>query len=135
LPSFWCDGDRRGDQIDLSVNKRGRELITLHRDERKVDLEQAGLQPFVHFVFGHLQRLVADAALDAFVDEVLRAIEHDTGPDQPALDHRVEIAGERLLEQRPRIRRKCIVRRRRRRNGGVVVRFRWKGWRRGGWSR
>lgn len=91
--------------------KRGKQLVARQRHDGDMHLEEPGLEPFVHFVLEQLQRLVADAALDTLVDEVLRPIEDHARAYQAALDHGVEVAGERCLQHGTRFRRQGIVRR------------------------
>ena len=64
-----------------------------------MDLEQARLQSLVQFFLEQVNRLVTDAALYPFVDEVLRPVEDHAGANQAALHHRVEVVGVGLVEK------------------------------------
>src|SRR4029434_5309668 len=93
-----------------------------------MDLEESCFQPLVQLLFEQIDRLVADAALDSPVDEVLRPVEDDSGAYQTALHHRVEIVGEWLFEQTTGFFRKRIVRRGHLRQRLVVAFHLRKGW-------
>jgi hypothetical protein len=75
-----------------------------------MDLEQSCFQPLVQVLFEQIDRLVADAALNSFVDEILRPVEDDPCANQTALHHRVEIAGEWGIEQATCFRRQRVIR-------------------------
>ena len=83
----------------LPAASAGIELLPRHRHHHDVHLEVAGLQLRVQVRLELLQRLEGHAAFLALIDEVVRAIEGDADANRAALDHRVEIAGERLIER------------------------------------
>ena len=82
------------DHVDLTRLERRNQHVPRHRDGDDVDLQIAGLQFLVQLLFEEGQVFVGESPLDTFVDEVERAVERYRGPDQPALDHLVEVSGE-----------------------------------------
>ena len=91
--------DLRRDQVDLALDQRRKQHVARQRHEEHVDLVVvAGLEVLVQPLLHELAVLVRHAALHALVDEVERAVERHADPHQPALDHLVEVAGERLQD-------------------------------------
>ena len=120
-------GHHGRDHVHRAARESGVELLARHRQDDHVDLEVAGLQVRVEIVLEQLQRLVRQSALLPLVDEVVRAVERHGYADRAALDHLVEVAGERLLQHLPHLFRKRVVGRgcwRERR----LVRCRCRGW-------
>ena len=107
------DGHHGRDHVDLAAREGRIQLIARHRHDHHVHLEVARLQVLVQIVLERLQGLVGDPALLPLVDEVVRAVERHGHANRAALDHLVEVAGERLVHHEPHAFRQGVVRRRR----------------------
>jgi len=81
-------------QVDLAVEKRGQQQVARHRDQRHEHLHVAGLEHRVDPVLHEPCVVARRAALDALVEEEEGAVERDADPDQPPLDHLIEVAHE-----------------------------------------
>ena len=62
-------------------------------------LEVARFEVGVQIVLERLQSLVRQPALLPLIDEIVRAVERHADANDTALDHLVEVAGERLVHQ------------------------------------
>ena len=111
---FGPDRHHRRDHVHLALQEGWSQQIARHRHDHHVHLEVARLEVRVQIVLERLERLVRQPALLPLVDEVVRAVERHAHANRAALDHLVEVAGERLVHHEPHRFREGIERR-----GGV----------------
>ena len=79
--------------VASAIQKCRDQLVVCHRDEDHVHANVLVRVLLVQISLEDLKRFVDGAALRAFIDEVIRLRVGREHSDEPALDHRVEIAG------------------------------------------
>ncbi len=118
------DGELGGGDVALAGEQARNELVARHRDRDDVDRDDLLAELLVELLLEGLDRLVGDPDLAPLVDKVEDRVLHGQDPDDPPLEHAVEVATERLDEEG------CDARRQRgrlRHLGGFRARLRRRG--------
>ena len=94
------DRHHRRDHVHLTVQEGWSQQIPRHRQDDHMHLEVARLEVRVQIVLERFERLVRQPTLLPLVDEVVRAVERHADANRAALDHFVEVSGERFVQPR-----------------------------------